>query len=319
LIFKNIEGTKTFLNLPEKSFFVDKRGLEDLIEFCDIDYEFVRGYYFDEGFNPRLSEFITKLFNLRKQYKKAGNPLQNTIKLLLNSIYGKSILKPIETKTCVVKKDKFEDWLLLNYNFVVEINESPDCKHVYAKMIKPINKHFNVPQFGVGVLSWSKHIMNEVMCLADDIGLDVYYQDTDSMHIAESDVVTLALKFKEKYGRDLIGSDMRQFHSDFAPIKDGLECWSKRLITLGKKCYLDILEDKMGNHGYHYRMKGIPQNVIDNYCHNEGINLEQLYLRLFDGEEITFNLLDGSLGFRKNKTYEQYTPKEFTRKLSFRD
>jgi hypothetical protein len=157
------------------------------------------------------------------------------------------------------------------------------------------------------------------MCLADDIGIQIYYQDTDSMHMNESDIATLSDAFEKKYGRCLIGSDMQQFHSDFSPIKDGLECWSKRLITLGKKCYLDVLEDKMGNHGYHIRMKGIPQPVIENYCHNEAINLEQLYLRLYDGEEITFNLLDGSLGFRKSKVYEQYTPKEFTRRICFRD
>jgi hypothetical protein len=66
-------------------------------------------------------------------------------------------------------------------------------------------------------------------------------------------------------------------------------------------------------------MKGIPQAVLDNYCENEGITLEMLYLRLYDGEKITFNLLDGSLGFRKSKTYDQFTPVKFTRELCFRD
>jgi hypothetical protein len=238
--------------------------------------------------------------------------------LLLNSIYGKSILKPIETTTKVLKKDKFPDWLLQNYNFVKEVNESPDCKHVYAKCVKHINKHFNLPQFGVGVLSWSKHIMNEVMCMADDLKMNVYYQDTDSLHIDESNVKELAQVFKLKYGRDLIESDLGQFHCDFTPLSDA-PVWSKRLITLGKKCYLDCLEDAKGNSGYHFRMKGVPQAVLTNYCANEEITLEQLYLRLYDGEEITFNLLDGSLGFRKSKTYEQFTPQSFTRMVCFRD
>jgi len=29
----------------------------------------------------------------------------------------------------------------------------------------------------------SKRIMNEVMCLAEDLGIEIYYTDTDSMHI----------------------------------------------------------------------------------------------------------------------------------------
>jgi hypothetical protein len=33
--------------------------------------------------------------------------------------------------------------------------------------------------------------MNEVMCLADDNNINIYYQDTDSMHITKSQVDTL--------------------------------------------------------------------------------------------------------------------------------
>jgi hypothetical protein len=64
-------------------------------------------------------------------------------------------------------------------------------------------------------------------------------------------------------------------------------------------------------------MKGIPQPVLMNYCTSHNMTLEELYMKLYNGEEITFNLLDGSLGFRKNKLYEQYTPACFTRKISF--
>ena len=184
-------------------------------------------------------------------------------------------------------------------------------------MIKPINNHFNLPQFGVNVLSWSKHIMNEVMCLADQEGLQVYYQDTDSLHIGEDDVPKLASAFKEKYGRDLIGKNLTQFHCDFEPIKDGVPVHSIKLIALGKKAYIDVLEDEEGNHGYHMRMKGIPQPVINNYCKDNGITPEDLYMLLYMGQEITFDLLNGSNCFRKNKYYEQYTPASFMRKVKF--
>ena len=316
LVFKMKDGIKTYCNEPVDHFYIDKRGLEDLLEFYDMDYEVIRGYYFNEGFNPKINEFIQKLFDLRAKYKKEKNPLQQTIKLLLNSIYGKSILKPVKTEKKVIDPNRFEDYVIRNYNFIQEITVTSG-KNVYAKEIKPINKHFNCPQFGISVLSWSKHIMNCVMCLADQIGIDVYYQDTDSMHIEEEDVPKLAAAFKEKYGTELIGSQLGQFHCDFDPIKPGVPVRSKKLIALGKKSYLDVLEDKEGNQAYHIRMKGIPQPVLYKYCKNKNWTMEDLYMYLFHGNMVRFNLLDGSNCFRKNKNYEMVTPEIFIRTVKF--
>ena len=60
------------------------------------------------------------------------------------------------------------------------------------------------------VLSMSKVIMNEVMCLAEDIDTPnepckIYYTDTDSMHINSSGVNALTTAFYNKYGRELEG------------------------------------------------------------------------------------------------------------------
>ena len=65
----------------------------DLIEYYDIEYEIKRGYHFNKGFNTKIESFIRKLYDLRASYVKNKNPLEKTIKLLLNSIYGKSIRK----------------------------------------------------------------------------------------------------------------------------------------------------------------------------------------------------------------------------------
>eukprot|EP00966_Prymnesium_polylepis_P310999 7185420-Prymnesium_polylepis.1 len=69
-----------------------------------------------------------------------------------------------------------------------------------------------------------KVIMNEVMCLAEDIGADIEYTDTDSMHIDFDKVDDLADAFRVKYGRELIGEHLGQFHVDFEDlVKDGGE------------------------------------------------------------------------------------------------
>ncbi|OQS01892.1 hypothetical protein THRCLA_21575 [Thraustotheca clavata] len=65
------------------------------------------------------------------------------------------------------------------------------------------------------VLDMSKHIMNEVMCLAEDIDATIWYHDTDSMHIDRDKLDLLAEEFRVKYRRELVGSGLGQFHSDF--------------------------------------------------------------------------------------------------------
>ena len=300
----NENGSKIFSNEPLDSFYVDKRALLDLIEFYEVDYEIVCGYYFDEGFNTKINELVNKLFELRRKYKSERNPLQNTIKLLLNSIYGKSILKPMKTEIKCIPKADLNRYLFRYYNFIEEVNESPGIHNAFIKLIKPINKHFNLPQFGASVLSWSKHLMNRVMCLAEQNDVRIFYQDTDSMHLFESDVKLIAKLYEEKYGQQLIGESMTQFHNDFDGFTGSVgKIHSRKLIALGKKSYLDILVDEQGNEGYHIRLKGIPKQVILNKCRALKVSVEELYMKLLQGEEIEFDLLDGSNCFRKNKTF----------------
>jgi hypothetical protein len=307
-----------FGNDAVEHFYTDMRGLKDLLEFYDCEYEVVRGYYFDEGFNPKIQKFIKKLFDMRNAYKKAGNPLEKTIKLLLNSIYGKSILKSIPTEIKVVKKTELDKILIRYYNYIEAINGSESMDKVYCKIIKPINHHFNLPQFGATVLSWSKHLMNRVMCLAEQNGIPIYYQDTDSMHLLEEDVDKLARLFKKKYNKKLIGSDLTQFHSDFdTPSNCHGAVHSRLLIALGKKSYLDVLADEAGNEGYHIRMKGVPQQVILNYCKKTKCSLVELYEHLYAGNPVRFDLTDGSACFRKTKNFEQTTLEKFFRRVKF--
>ena len=317
-LFSKEEGRKVFHSSPLDSFYVDKRALEDLIEFYDLDFEIKRGYYFDEGFNTKIKELIHKLFELRRNYKREGNPLQNTIKLLLNSIYGKSILKPTTTEIkCIPKKD-LSRYLFKYYNYVEEVNENPDVNNVFVKRVKPINKHFNLPQFGAAVLSYSKHLMNRVMCLAEQNQIQIFYQDTDSMHLFESDVLQLAKLFKEKYGEELIGDELGQFHNDFDGFPGSVgKIYSRKLIALGKKSYLDILVDEEGNEGYHIRLKGVPKQCIINHCRKRDITVEEQYMKLLAGEEVEFDLLDGANCFRKNSTFQQTNLEAFKRTVSF--
>ena len=84
--------------------------------------------------------------------------------------------------------------------------------------------------------------MNEVMTLAEDINLNIWYQDTDSMHMNYEEVKVLSKAFTEKYNRDLIGGDMLQFHIDFDLDDACGDIHSIELYFLAEKVYIDILE-----------------------------------------------------------------------------
>jgi hypothetical protein len=317
LVWQMKDGKKVYCDEPCGSFYLDKTALLDLIEFYPgMKWTFNRGYFFDEGFNDKINVFIESLFKLRVEYKKQKNPLQETIKLLLNSIYGKSILKAVDTQTVVVDNENLDRWVIQHQNSINEISVHPKSKIAYCKIIKQVNLHFNLPQFGSSVLSWSKRLMNRVMCLAQQNSIKLFYQDTDSIHLLEADIPKLQSLYKEKYSKELIGTELGQFHCDFNQI-NGLPTHSIELIAVGKKSYIDVLENTNGEREFHIRLKGIPQSVILNYCQKQNITVHELYHQLYDGVPIKFNLLDGSTCFRKDKTYAQYTPELFTRMVQF--
>jgi hypothetical protein len=131
------------------------------------------------------------------------------------------------------------------------------------------------------------------------------------MHIKVEHVPVLEAAFREKYHRELIGSNMGQFHSDFAPVSNSGEIpFTTRSIFLMKKMYLDVLTDSTGEIGYHVRGKGLTQNSIK--AHGDLVNL---YESLYQGGEKTFDLTIGQPCFKMNKNMSISTLDEFKRKI----
>lgn len=350
---------------PERSdnvcceMYLDHIMLQDLIAFQECEIRVLRGYYYDGKRDLKIRECIHRLFELRLQYKKENNPLQEIIKLLLNSIYGKTILKPINTTIKFVQTDKLTDYIRRRYNQIestetIYTDRDVGCKFTETKEVKTINKHFNFTPLGVNILSMSKRIMNEVICLAEDNEIPVYYQDTDSIHIRECDLQRLADLYGAKYNRALIGKALGQFHSDFACIGDSKDMpVAIRSIFVGKKTYIDMLYSRSSSSplnsasascsdiAFHCRAKGIPTDVLvitannrypdSNLCvfkdglvypltndPSRGYSIFMLYEALHDGEEIEFNLCDGLAPcFDMKGNFSIETKAKFTRRLKF--
>jgi len=318
LNYKNSEGIRDFTNDMEGEIIrVDNITLEDLQEFQKIKYEVIRGYYFNNGFNSKINSVIESVFKKRLELKALDNPAQEIYKLILNSAYGKTIMKEkTDENIWFNNEDKAMESILLNYHSY--ISHYKKGERVRVTNIKPVNTHFNRCHIGSSILSMSKRIMNEVITLAEDNNIKIYYQDTDSMHIVDNKVEKLSELFKEKYNRELIGKNLGQFHCDFE-MEGCKNIVSVESYFLGKKIYIDYLrgEDETGyKYSHHIRMKGVPSSCIKYTCEQMNINPPELYQKLMAGDKIAFDLLEGG-----NKTMFQHNKgqyrmmKEFIREI----
>tara|TARA_R110002020_G_scaffold127713_1_gene286424 strand:- start:528 stop:1013 length:486 start_codon:yes stop_codon:yes gene_type:complete len=161
------------------------------------------------------------------------------------------------------------------------------------------------------------------MCLAENMNIELFYQDTDSMHLYEKDIKPLAEMYEKVYGRVLIGKGMGQFHSDFDSDIIKKDIHATESIFLGKKCYIDKLEgkDKDGNDvvDFHIRMKGIPNKSILYKSINENKELMEIYKNLHKGDKEKFDLACGGnkTCFVFNNDYTIKSKYEFLREVKF--
>lgn len=325
----NNKGTRDFSNdIRGDGIYVDKVTLEDLIKFQEIKFRVIRGYYYDDGFNTKLKPFIINLFNERVIKKKEKNIIEKVYKLIMNAFYGKNITKPIEYdytfKDTIQEMEKFVRY---NFNTVKEaISISSNGNKFMIKSTKPIQNHFNMCHTGIEILSYSKRIMNEVICLAQDLGIEIYYTDTDSIEIDARKIYDglsgkdkLDLEFKKIYDRPLNGNELGQFNADF-DFKSDREVLAEGAVFLGKKsycCRIPTWKNGIKSIEYHSRLKGIPNaSLLDEA--NENYNGDQfaMYLDMANGKEITFNLIS-KLAFKSNKNFTTGRHDKFTRKLKF--
>tara|TARA_R110000772_G_scaffold2902_5_gene10768 strand:- start:2109 stop:5378 length:3270 start_codon:yes stop_codon:yes gene_type:complete len=326
LSYHSKEGVRIFSNdMQGKTVFIDNVALEDAVEFQGVEFEIIDGYYFNNGFNPTIINVIQEVFQARLDMKKQKNPVEQIYKLIMNSSYGKTCLKEINEKYDYVKNEDFEEFMSRRYNW---IKKAVKCENGHGYRItstNPINDHHNRVHIGIQILSMSKRIMNEVMATAEDNEMPIYYQDTDSMHIKCEDVEKLQKVYNKKYGRELIGIQMGQFHTDFE--LDGCkDIYSEKFIALGKKCYIDCLvgtDEKTGEEkrGHHIRLKGVPNGSILGYAKNNKKRPYQIYDKMYKGGTVTFDLLQNEHGkrirFKKNDNMTFSTVQQFKRTIKF--
>ena len=138
--------------------YVAKITLEDLLAFQHVSFTILRGYYFDEGFNDKIKEVICFLFQKKLDLKRVRNKAEMSYKLIMNSLYGRNLIKAVEHETHMFcSKNDYEIFESRNYNNIYEsICFGKNCYKV--KTYKSILDHFSSPHVGSNILSMSKRI-----------------------------------------------------------------------------------------------------------------------------------------------------------------
>lgn len=307
---------------------IDRYTLEDYKEFHKIEYQIIDGIYWNEGYNRKMGEIIIKLFNERLRYKAEGNEaLQLILKLMMNSSYGKTIISKSTTKTEIKNhsnKKEYDEYINKYFYTIKQIEPINEKQSMIT--LTQYDKSYNMAHVGAMILSTSKRIMNEVFDTANTHNLNIYYTDTDSIHMDYDGVAILEEEFKKKYGRQLTGKKLGQFHIDFSMKHNGKtvnnEIYAVKSLFLAKKCYIDLLEstDENGNkiNGLHYRLKGMTTAGIEHSAEKFGGDIFKLYEHLINNEMLmTLNPKDKFMIEYAGKRAITRKEGEFTRMIKF--
>ena len=319
LAIRNQQGINEWTNdIVGKRVIVGKQTLQDLIDWNRVfEYDVIHGYYWDEGWNSNLASTINHMYNRRDELKQQGNPAQLIYKLLMNSSYGRTGLKPINDDNVYLSPESLNRYIANNHDRISRMHIMPNGD-VRVMSKKPINLHFNQQHVASMILEKAKHLMRKCLLLPQYMESplvgNIYYTDTDSIHISKDAWKELEGLYRRRYAEELEGKKLGQFHSDFDidgtyQLKDnkliesfitkedlkGGNLYSKQLYVCGKKAYLDVLtSDKNTDiELFHFRLKGVPTKSVIVKCEEEyNGDIKKLYFELLQGKLIRFTLTD---------------------------
>ncbi|ESO87634.1 hypothetical protein LOTGIDRAFT_175942 [Lottia gigantea] len=149
------------------------------------------GIVYKENFKtPPYRDYILILRDLRNKYKREGNIVgSNCMKLLCNSLYGKSIQKDRNTRNHLWNFQANFDSLVKNYEKINDTQYSVETeieeKEITAEDHSTKSTILTPSHLGSFILSHRKKIMNNFIHVINGFYKpEIYYTDTDSLYIS---------------------------------------------------------------------------------------------------------------------------------------
>lgn len=265
---KNGKNDKQYLNkIPEELIYGDKYKFQELmLNHVLEDYEIKTLIYFPNGYDNKINKVIKDLFDKRLQLKSEKNQLEQVYKLILNSAYGKTIMKHSEQRYQFFngsEKEMLEEWDKKGYEGVTVTKINTDQ---YLFSYHEYEDYYSLAHVGVNILSYSKLIMLKVLYLADELGIKIFYTDTDSVHLVYKDLLKII-----EHDPNLTGKNLGQFHTDYKMDGNYDLVFGIAKIALNKKEYCVILEGINSETGEIkreevFRYKGLKEEAIKKYA-----------------------------------------------------
>jgi hypothetical protein len=175
----------------------DRFWLEALEEHYDMQYEFIDGLCFKKGYQD-IESLTRQLWNLRNSVR--GKPSEIFIKRALNLWWGRSIRRGKKVNDIMIKPDELD-----KYSLVYSYRQVKDSLKV--RLIKPFWMPWQIPQFGVNVISWARREMQGIIYKIVDSGGMVYHTCTDSLLVHCGDEIPIG----EELGQFKLEYSCRKF------------------------------------------------------------------------------------------------------------
>lgn len=206
-----------------------------------------------------FSTYIERFYKLKGEAEKEGNDsMRNIAKLLLNSLYGKMLMAPIDNHTEIINNAVELNTFLLKFNLVDYqiLNENKVMLVGQVKGERKVEKINKPRQLGAFVTAYSRRIMLFYMKEIDPTlkSLIFTYTDTDSLHISGDAYLNLMAKGLIKTKKDAqLGYLCSDIKNEGVILKE---------MNLAPKTYL---YESIGNQEdikVTMKCKGIPKKVL---------------------------------------------------------
>lgn len=212
-------------DLSEGMRFVRTWDLKDLIQYNEIEYEFIAGISFKGKRDFSLNKYIDEIYE-KKRTAVDENERKKYKSILNKYIYGMTLYNGDASYKQKELTDAELDKLYDNKPFkIISARKVGENKNEVV-LSKKVTNSYNLAQIGVEVSSYARHILHEYIYTCEDNGIEVYHGYTDSFYIKQSDFE----KFKQLFPNS-IGDGLGQLKIE----KDIQEAVFKNKITYALK------------------------------------------------------------------------------------
>lgn len=204
-----------------------------------------------------FTEFVNEMFNLRNIYPKT-DPMNLICKLIMNSLYGRFAMKPIISKTQLIDKEEFSDFIETN---IIESCDDIDKNNLLITYKPKVEidgelEYSNSIAIASAITAYARVFMSQ---FKNNPSFSLLYTDTDSGF------------FEGELPEELIGSGLGLFK---------LEAKYKEIVFLGPKIYSGITDDCAKASQTITKIKGFKNNKSVSFENIKSLLVKESNLKL---------------------------------------